>query len=137
MHIHQVNKRFKQTLTLLCLPYMWIMLFLCPTILRSTLRDRFEMVDNGEAHYILGMMITRDKRNKVLTVQCSQHTHGAWSFLLRGIHRLIDIYQQVIGCLTYASTSTRVVYVHFGSFKHLSHQITVSLNFGWWSKPKF
>ena len=29
------------------------------------------------------------------------------------------------------------VYVHFGSFKQLSHQVTVGPNIGWWSQQTF
>ena len=88
------------------------------------------MVDNGNIHYILGMPITRDPPNRVLTIS---HPNYLLSILKRfkmerckpvatplevgkklqkttdedQIFHDTSLYQQAIGCLTYAATTTR------------------------------
>ena len=39
---------------------------------KAALCNRFEMVDNGEAHYTLGILIKRNRKDKVLSIsqQC-------------------------------------------------------------------
>ncbi len=96
---------------------------------KALLCDEFEMVDNGEADYILGMVIIRDRIARNLSI--SQPTYlrdvlekfrmdsckAVSTPMEPGTHyqkRSEDepqfekqLYQQAIGCLTYAATSTR------------------------------
>ena len=96
---------------------------------KALLKKEFEMSDQGEAHYILGMLIQRDRKNRKLSLsQCGYierllHRFGmedcnpvstpmeanAKFFPSSGDEELADrkLYQEAIGCLTYAMTSTR------------------------------
>ena len=91
--------------------------------------DRFEMLDKGKIHDVLGLLVTRDRKNK--TIFLSQPDY-AKSILIRfrmenckpvstplesgkqfrkleGDEKPFDrqLYQQAIGCLTYFAMSTR------------------------------
>ena len=91
--------------------------------------EKFDMDDKGEIHDVLGLVVTRDRENKILTVSQPDFVQNV---LLRfgmdscrpvatpmdpGCHFQKfnegdkpfnrQTYQQAIGCLTYASMSTR------------------------------
>ena len=96
---------------------------------KAGLCKRFEMVDQGEIRYLLGMSIKRDRKSRTLTI--SQPTYLQRVMKRFGMENskpvstplepgkkfqrpdlseeLSDVqtYQQAIGCLTYASTATR------------------------------
>ena len=96
---------------------------------KAALCERFDMVDNGEVHYILGMLIKRNRKDKVLSIsQPSYLNNMLVRFRMedckpvstplepgKHFHKFLDgdkpfdtqIYQQAIGCLTYAATATR------------------------------
>ena len=96
---------------------------------KSKLKDKFAMVDNGPIHYILGMVIKRDRQNRVLTIDQSEYTRSILQRFnmenckpvatpLEPSKRFIKtteedesfnvtLYQQAIGCLTYASLISR------------------------------
>ena len=97
---------------------------------KRKIKAKFQMVDNGDIHYVLGMQISRNRANTVLTI-------GHPNYLLSILKRFkmerckpvatpleagrkfqkttdadqefhdISLYQQAIGCLTYAATTTR------------------------------
>ena len=96
---------------------------------KRELGERFEMEDKNEVHFILGMQVIRDRRNRVLTIDQRAFIS---SILERfnmadckpvatplepdtkyekltedeDVVKLKD-YQSIIGCLTYASIGTR------------------------------
>ena len=96
---------------------------------KKALCERFELVDNGDVSHILGMLISRDRDSRTLTI--SQRTYLEEMLLRfrmdgcnpvstpletgRQFSKFSDgdvsfdkqLYQQAIGCLTYVSTSTR------------------------------
>ena len=103
-----------------------------PTLLKAekaALCERFEMIDQGEIHYILGMSIKRDRRSRTLTINQANYLEkvlrrfgmqdckpaptpfesGRKSQQLSSSDMTFDVqtYQQAIGCLTYTSTATR------------------------------
>ena len=49
--------------------------------LKKDLTDRFEMTDLGEAHYILGLQLTRDRANRTLFLSQADY-----------VERLVDRY---------------------------------------------
>ena len=95
----------------------------------AALCERFEMIDQGEIHYLLGLSIKRDRESRTLTISQPNYTEKVLrkfgmenckpvSTLLepgRKFQQLsssdepfdIQTYQQAIGCLTYMSTATR------------------------------
>ena len=96
---------------------------------KAALCQRFEMVDNGPVEYFLGMLIRRDRENRVLSISQPNYIHdvlvrfgmadcnpvttpiepGVKYDMLGEEDEPFDTrtYQQAIGCLTYLSTSTR------------------------------
>ena len=96
---------------------------------KDALCERFEMVDQGEIHYILGMSIKRDRECRTLTISQTNYVEKVLrkfgmenckpvSTLLepgRKFQQLsqgdepfnVQTYQQAIGCLNYMSTATR------------------------------
>ena len=91
--------------------------------------EKFDMDDKGEIHDVLGLLVTRDRQNRVLTISQPDFTKNV---LLRfGMDKSRPVatpmdgscqfrkfseddkpcdkqrYQQAIGCLTYAAMSTR------------------------------
>ena len=96
---------------------------------KKKLSARFEMADHSEIHYLLVMLIKRDRDTKTLTMSQQTYLEGVLKrFGLENSkpiatplepgskfrqstddEELFDsqTYQQAIGCLTYASTSTR------------------------------
>ena len=96
---------------------------------KKSLCDRFEMTDQGEVHYILGMSIKRDRQNRTMYISQQNYAKGILKRLGMEdckpistptendakFHKLSDedepfdtqIYQQAIGCLTYVSAATR------------------------------
>ena len=96
---------------------------------KAALCGRFEMIDQGEIHYLLGLSIKRDRESRTLTVSQPNHTEkvlrkfgmknckpvstplepGRKLQQLSSSDESVDIqtYQQAIGCLTYVSTATR------------------------------
>ena len=100
-----------------------------PTLLKAekaALYERFEMIDQGEIHYILGMSIKRDRRSRTLTINQSNYLEKdlrrfrmqdckAAPTPLESGRKLsssdmtfdVQTYQQAIGCLTYTSTARR------------------------------
>ena len=90
---------------------------------------RFDVEDKGEIHDVLGMLITRDRQNRVLTISQPDYLQnvlrrfkmenckpvstpleaGRQFTKFRDDDKPFDtqLYQQAIGCLTYASVSTR------------------------------
>ena len=96
---------------------------------KKSLCDRFEMTDQGEVHYILGMSIKRDRQNRAMYISQQNYVEGILKRFgmedckpistpmenCAKFHKLSDeddpfdtqIYQQAIGCLTYLSTATR------------------------------
>ena len=93
------------------------------------LQKKFDMVDNGEAHYILGMLINRDRIHRILTISQPNYIKNmlvkfrmdnckpVGTPLEMGVkfYNLSDddlpfnikLYQQAIGSLTYAATASR------------------------------
>ena len=97
---------------------------------KKQLKNQFEMVDNGCIHFILGMQITRDRINKVLTISHPNYLNSMLKkFNMENCRPVatpleigrkfqkasgddelfgdVSLYQQAIGCLTYAATTTR------------------------------
>lgn len=96
---------------------------------KSKLKDKFAMVDNGPIHYILGMVIKRDRQNRVLTIDQSEYIRSILQrFNMENCKPVatplepskrftktteedesfnVTLYQQAIGCLTYASLISR------------------------------
>ena len=96
---------------------------------KAALCNKFEMVDQGEIHYLLGMSIKRDRKLRTLTINQPtylekvlkrfgmEHCKPVSTPLEPGkkFQKLstddkpfdTQIYQQAIGCLTHASTTTR------------------------------
>ena len=96
---------------------------------KESLCRRFEMVDKGETHHVLGMSIERDRKAKTLfTSQPKYFENLLQRFGMedckpvsttmepgKKFQKLLDdeesfdtqTYQQAMGCLTYASTATR------------------------------
>ena len=97
---------------------------------KACLCNKFDMVDQGEAHSILGMLINRDRATKTLFISQPNYLENILKKTGmenckpvstptesgRKFHRITEdkesfssqIYQQAIGCLTYASTVTRL-----------------------------
>ena len=96
---------------------------------KSLFSERFDMIDRGEIHDVLGLLITRDRPNKCMYVSQPDYVKnilvrfrmencnpvstpleaGKQFYKFSEGDELFDkqIYQQAIGCLTYASISTR------------------------------
>ena len=96
---------------------------------KESLCKEFEMVDQGEIHFILGVSITRNRAIRTLSISQEKYLEGVLNrFGMEGckpvstplesgekFHKRTDheercdqsIYQQAIGCLTYVSTATR------------------------------
>ena len=94
---------------------------------KELLCKNFEMTDQGEIHFVLGMTINRDRETQTLYI--NQHKYLESMLERFGMtnckhiatpleatyHQLTDeeeafdknLYQQAIGCLTYISTATR------------------------------
>jgi transposase InsO family protein len=96
---------------------------------KETLSRTFQMTDNGEIGYILGMVIKRDRPNRIMSI--SQPSYVKATLSKFGMSQCKPVptpmesgakfyktddndeecdkqrYQQAIGCLTYLSTSTR------------------------------
>ena len=90
---------------------------------KKSLCNRFEMTDQGEVHYILGMSIKRDRQNRTMYISQQNYVEGILkrfgmedckpaSLSMENsvkFHKLSDedepfdtqIYQKAIGCLTY------------------------------------
>lgn len=101
------------------------LLFLMLNLEKGALCRRFKMDDRGEAHYLLGMLIKRDREVKILSIvnkatqrKCLEDLE--WNLVNQLKHHLnlvrnndesfdAQTYQQAIGCLTYASVTTRPV----------------------------
>ena len=96
---------------------------------KAAFSERFDMEDKGEIHDVLGLMVTRDRERRILTISQPDFTKNV---LLRfGMENSKPVatpmdpgsvfckfeegdkafdrqkYQQAIGCLTYAAMSTR------------------------------
>ena len=93
------------------------------------LMKKFEMVDKGPIHYVLGMVINRDRESRTLTISQPEYLRSVLArFNMdncnpvatplevgRNFRRTaedeekadISLYQQAIGCLTYASLISR------------------------------
>ena len=96
---------------------------------KSKLKKKFKMVDKGPIHYALGMVIKRDRERKTLTISQPEYLRSilarfnmensnpvATSLEVgRNFRRTtedeekadISLYQQAIGCVTYASIISR------------------------------
>jgi transposase InsO family protein len=96
---------------------------------KAQLSKKFEMVDQGEAHYVLGISIKRDRQNRSLVLSHHKYLEGIVKrFELldcnpvgtpmesnQKFRKLEDgdecadkiTYQAAIGCLTYATITTR------------------------------
>ena len=96
---------------------------------KAALCKRFEMVDNGEISHVLGLMVKRDRAARTLTISQPTYLQEMLErFKMDGCNSVStpletgkqfskfcsgdvpfdrEIYQQAIGCLTYASISTR------------------------------
>ena len=97
---------------------------------KQKFKTQFKMVDNGDVHYVLGMQINRDRPNKVLTIGHPNYLSDVLKrFKMDNCRPVatpleagkkfqkttdddqmfhdISLYQQAIGCLTYAATTTR------------------------------
>ena len=97
---------------------------------KRKLMAKFKMVDNGDIHFVLGMQIKRDRQHRVLTISHPNYLSNVLKrFKMENcrpvstplevgkkFHRTTDVdqvfhdiplYQQAIGCLTYAATTTR------------------------------
>ena len=98
---------------------------------KDSLSKKFEMVDLGEIHFVLGMSVKRDRANKVLFINQEKYLRSALNRfgmhdskpvstpLEPGVtfHKRLNneepcdkhvVYQQAIGCLTCVSTATRL-----------------------------
>ena len=94
------------------------------------LQQKFDMVDNGEINHILGMLVTRERNKRLLTISQGnylldilkrfnmENCNSCSTPLDMGtrFHKFdeendsrfdITLYQQAIGCLTYAAITTR------------------------------
>ena len=111
---------------------------------KASLCKRFEVIDQGEAHFILGMSIRRDRKNQTLSTGQPNYIESILkrfgmvsckpvSTLLeagRKFQKLIDdddpfnvrVYQQAVGCLTYLSTVTRsdIAVAFYSLLKYMS-----------------
>ena len=98
---------------------------------KAALCERFEMIDQGEIHYLLGMSIKRDRECRTLTISQANYVErvlrkfgmknckpvstpldpGRKFQQLSQSHEpfTVQTYQQAIGCLTYMSTATRPI----------------------------
>ena len=96
---------------------------------KAALCERFEMIDQGEIHYLLGMSIKRDRECRTLTISQANYVERIlrkfgmenckpvstpldpgrkFQQLSQGDEPFnVQTYQQAIGCLTYMSTATR------------------------------
>ena len=97
---------------------------------KSKLRKRFAMVDNGDINYLLGMQITRDRKNRELTISQPRYFESVLSrFNMESCNPVntpmeagrkftklsdddtpfpdVQLYQQAVGSLMYAATTTR------------------------------
>ena len=96
---------------------------------KAAICDRFEMVDNGEISYCLGLSIKRDRANKILTISQGNYVEnilikfgmencrsvatpleqGAKYLKTTEEDTLFDVttYQKAIGSLTYAAICSR------------------------------
>ena len=96
---------------------------------KESLSKRFNISDQGEVHFILGMLIQRNRKERTLTISQPKYFEGVLKrFNMenckqvstplepgRKFEKLSDCdtpidtqrYQMIIGCLTYASTATR------------------------------
>ena len=96
---------------------------------KAKLSAQFEMEDQGEIHYCLGMSIKRDREEKVLSIDQKAYLEGVLKRFkmndckpvstpleagkrfekLGDGEETVDVkeYQAVIGCITYASVATR------------------------------
>ena len=96
---------------------------------RAALYERFEMIDQGEIHFLLGLSIKRDRVENINNKSTQLHRESVkevWNGKLQkpvsiplepgrkfqqlsSSHEPFDIqtYQQAIGCLNYMSTATR------------------------------
>ena len=96
---------------------------------KKLLGQKFDMVDQGKLHYILGMSIHRDRAAKTLKIKQSKYLEsvlkkfdmenckpvstplepGRKFVKLQENETPVDVqrYQMAIGCLTYAATATR------------------------------
>ena len=99
---------------------------------KACLCNRFDMVDKGETHSILGMLINRDRATITLFISQPNYLDNilkkfgmenckpvsTTSEAGKKFHKITEdeesfsskICQQAIGCLTYASTATRPDY---------------------------
>ena len=97
---------------------------------KGALCERFEMVDQGEIHYLLGMSIKRDRECRTLTISQTNYVEKVlrkvgtenckpvsirleleikFQQLSQGVEPFnVQTYQQAIGCLTYMLTATRL-----------------------------
>jgi len=95
---------------------------------KESLSKRFNISDQGEVHFILGMLIQRDRKERTLTISQPKYLEGVLTRFKfdnckqvstsfepgRKFEKLSDCdtpidtqrYQMIIGCLTYASTAT-------------------------------
>lgn len=96
---------------------------------KAALCERFEMIDQGEIHYLLGMSIKRDRECRTLTISQANYVERVlrkfgmenckpvstpldpgrkFQQLSQGDEPFnVQTYQKAIGCLTYMSTATR------------------------------
>ena len=96
---------------------------------KEAICNEFDMVDNGEISYCLGLTIKRDRPNKIITISQSKYVEevlvkfgmdqskpvatpleaGATYFKTTEEDKAFDVrkYQQAIGSLTYAAICTR------------------------------
>ena len=96
---------------------------------KADLQRKFEMKDQGEAHHILGMCISRNKEERTLTISQKMYLENVLKrFNMQDCKRVatpidpnqsliklkddeqsvnLQDYQAVIGCLTYAMTISR------------------------------
>ena len=96
---------------------------------KAALCSRFELVDNGEISHVLGLTVKRDRESRIISISQPSYLQEVLArFRMdhcnpvstpleagRQFTKFSDgdvpfdkeIYQQAIGCLTYASTSTR------------------------------
>ena len=96
---------------------------------KAAICDKFDMVDNGEIKYCLGLSIKRDRKNKVITISQSNYIENILvKFGMKNCRPVatplepgvkyfktteedvqfdVKTYQQAIGSLTYAAICTR------------------------------
>ena len=96
---------------------------------KSKLKEKFAMVDNGPIHFMLGMVIKRDRQNRTMTIDQSEYIRNILRrFNMENCKPVaipmdpsrkftrttnedesfnITLYQQAVGCLTYASLISR------------------------------